>query len=532
MKHLGFIKTFMFGLVGLVLCLMGCNHSPKSEEQPAKIIITIDGDNLKAGKGDKIEVNKGSTWLTVKNNPKITGVKFTDGYALDMWKLDSATGDALTDVYAFQENKTVFATSKSTKPAKITITIDGENIKVGKEETIEVDKGSTWLTVKNNEKITGVKFNDDYALEMWKLDSATGDALTDAYAFQENKTVFATSKSTKPAKIIITIDGENIKVGKGETIEVDKGSTWLTVKNNVKITGVKFNDDYALEMWKLDSATGNALTDTYAFQENKIVFATSKSIFKTSYDADEDILSVIGYTCEKEELPENLVIPNILDGKPVKAIGEEAFKACNKIKKLDISNCKDFLLLDVGAFQECENLSTVILPASIMAINTNVFMNCKKLTTVDFSKCTALTNLAGFTGCEGLTSLDLSNCTALEHIEYEAFRDCTNISGTVKLPNSLQDITFNSFKGCKKIEAIDLSNCKSLTTIDDQIFYGCISSVITLPTSITKFGSKAFGENEYLVKNIRIPNGVEGDKVKELLITAPCNYPSDRIERF
>ena len=450
MKHLGFIKTFMFGLVGVVLCLMGCNHNLKSEEQPAKIIITIDGENIKVGKG----------------------------------------------------------------------------------ETIEVDKGSTWLTVKNNEKITGVKFNDGYALEMWKLDSATGDALTDAYAFQENKTVFATSKSTKPAKIIITIDGENIKVGKGETIEVDKGSTWLTVKNNVKITGVKFNDDYALEMWKLDSATGNALTDTYAFQENKTVFATSKSIFKTSYDADEDILSVIGYTCEKEELPENLVIPNMLEEKPVKAIGEEAFKACTKIKTLDLSKCETLLLISVSAFEECENLENVILPAGIMAIYTNVFGNCKKLTAVDFSKCTALTNLAGFTGCELLTSLDLSACTALEHIEYEAFRDCTNISGTVKLPDSLQDITFNSFRGCNKIEKIDLSNCKSLTTIDDQIFYGCISSVITLPTSITKFGSKAFGENEYLVKNIRIPNGVEGDKVEELLITAPCNYPSDRIERF
>ena len=336
----------------------------------------------------------------------------------------------------------------------------------------------------------------------------------------------------QPAKIIITIDGENIKVGKGETIEVDKGSTWLTVKNNVKITGVKFNDDYALEMWKLDSATGDALTDAYAFQENKTVFATSKSIFKTSYDADEDILSVIGYTCEKEELPENLVIPNMLEEKPVKAIGEEAFKACTKIKTLDLSKCESLLLISVSAFEECENLSTVILPASIMAINTNVFRNCKKLKNIDFSKCTALTNLAGFTGCEGLTSLDLSNCTALESIEYEAFTDCINISGNVKLPDNLKEITFNSFRGCNKIEKIDLSNCKTLTLIDDKIFYGCTACTITLPVTITKIGQRAFGENEHLVKNIRIPNGVEGDKVKELLITAPCNYPSDRIERF
>ena len=368
MKHLGFIKTFMFGLVGLVLCLMGCNHNPKSEEHPTKITITIDGDNLKAGKGDKIEV--------------------------------------------------------------------------------------------------------------------------------------------------------------------DKGSTWLNVKNNVKITGVKFNDDYTLEMWKLDSATGDALTDVYAFQENKTVFATSKSIFKTNYDEDDDILSIVGYTCEKEELPENLVIPNMLEEKPVKAIGEEAFKACSKIKTLNLSKCETLLLISVSAFEECENLENVILPASIMAINTNVFKNCKKLTAVDFSKCTSLSNLSGFTECEGLTSLDLSNCTALESIEYEAFTDCINISGNVKLPDNLKEITFNSFRGCNKIEKIDLSNCKTLTLIDDKIFYGCTACTITLPVTITKIGQRAFGENEHLVKNIRIPNGAEGDKVKELVTKAPSNYPLDRIQRF
>ncbi|MGP1438842.1 MAG: leucine-rich repeat domain-containing protein, partial [Treponema sp.] len=181
-------------------------------------------------------------------------------------------------------------------------------------------------------------------------------------------------------------------------------------------------------------------------------------------------------------------------------------------------------------------LKEIIFPESIESIGTDAFKGCKSLVNLDFSICKRLESLSGFASCEELTSLDLSSCSKLKHIALDAFKECNNLGGEVKMPSSLEDIEISAFYGAKKLEKIDLTNATNLSEIKNKAFYGATSLVITLPLSLTKLGEKAFGKvengNDHSCNKVRIPNGAKGDKVKELVIDAPCLYAVDHIERF
>ncbi len=566
MKHLGLRKTFMFGLASLLLCFIGCKQDTTPDGLTPKITITIDGDsNLKTGKGGKIEVNKGTPWETVKRDAKITGITFNAGYELGEWKLDNAQGTTLADNYAFQENKTVFATSKNqTQPpspsTKITITIDGDsNLKTGKGDTIEVDKGTPWETVKRDAKITGITFNAGYELGEWKLDNAQGTTLADNYAFQENKTVFATSKNqTQPpspsTKITITIDGDsNLKTGKGDTIEVDKGTPWETVKRDAKITGITFNDSYELEEWKLDNAQGTKLVDSYKFQESKTVFATSKT---TSPSPSAKVnITVTGD--ERLDVSTQNVVPvdvnktfsevkSLLKEKVSLKSGWSAdeyevydwklndekgvlladdYKITQDITVYARTNYSIFNISDT-VINKCDMKKKprgrIIIPKEITVINEDAFMTCTGITNVDFSLCTGLTDICSwaFFNCTGITEMDLTHNPLLTKL---VLTDCKKLK-TVDLSKNV-NLTQVYFPNCEALASIDLSLATKLKRINEDCFKGCTSAIVTLPSSIETIDWHCFGEDEdfYCIKVI-VPNEKIKEKVKG------SGYPEKRIE--
>lgn len=418
---------------------------------------------------------------------------------------------------------------------KVKITIDGDNLATGKGETLEVDKGTSWAIVKTKPKILGVTFNIGYEAGVWKLGNRTGATLEDNHKFEIDTTIFITSNPKAGDKITITIRGSNLKEGEGLTFQIEKNRTWETIKKSSQVSSVKFNDGYMLDSWHLDNESGEKLHNAYKFETSKTIFATSmqdnSSIFRTTGAG-----GIEGYNGDKEALPENLIIPSVIKDEVINGIDENAFKDCTKIKKLDISRCNSFEYISNSAFEGCTSLTEIIFPESIEAIGINAFKGCKNLGNLDFSICKRLESLSGFASCEGLTSLDLSSCSKLKHIALDAFKECNNLAGEVKIPSSLENIEGNAFYGANKLTKIDLSNASMFKEIRDKAFYGATSLVITLPLSLTKLGEKAFGEvengNDHRCKKVRIPNGAEGDKVKELVIDAPCLYPEDHIERF
>lgn len=93
-----------------------------------------------------------------------------------------------------------------------------------------------------------------------------------------------------------------------------------------------------------------------------------------------------------------------------------------------------------------------------------------------------------FQSCDYLTTIKLPN--SLKSIHRSAFRGCHTLQ-TIDLPESVSFIDADVFDGCYKLEDIVLPN--SITAINDQTFDYCYAlKSIVIPKSVTYIGQQAF----------------------------------------
>lgn len=129
-----------------------------------------------------------------------------------------------------------------------------------------------------------------------------------------------------------------------------------------------------------------------------------------------------------------------------------------------------------GAFQECK-ITSVILPAGIVAINDGAFSNCPNLTSITLQGETTKIGMAAFSRCTSLTSFTIpSTVTVLGHY---AFGDCSTLT-TINIPEGLKSLG----EGCFLRTAI---------------------TQLTIPASITELGgfSLSIATLEKLTINVR-----------------------------
>lgn len=147
-----------------------------------------------------------------------------------------------------------------------------------------------------------------------------------------------------------------------------------------------------------------------------------------------------------------------------------------------------------NAFLGCENISGVILPASLETINTYTFGGCTKLTTIDFSN-TQLTQIPNYafihdTSLQSITfsnsitsigdyafsecsSLQIDNFpTSLATIGNYAFSECQGLT-SFTLNDDIQQLGEGCFSSCDSLPKLDLSNCVKLEAISDACFANC-----------------------------------------------------------
>ena len=192
-------------------------------------------------------------------------------------------------------------------------------------------------------------------------------------------------------------------------------------------------------------------------QPNGPVQPTDPSIFKTDGHG-----VITGYTCTKDKLPANLVIPAKIGDEVITGIGWWAFEGCT-------------------------GLTSVYFPASLTAIGVGAFEGCTGLKSLDLSSCTSLTTIgsSAFYGCTGLTNLDLSGCTSLTTIGVDTFFHCSSLT-SVSLPANLTQIDGRAFSYCTKLTSISLP--ANLTQIDGRAFYGCTGlTSLTIDSSNTTY---------------------------------------------
>ncbi|OOM78336.1 autolysin [Clostridium puniceum] len=82
-----------------------------------------------------------------------------------------------------------------------------------------------------------------------------------------------------------------------------------------------------------------------------------------------------------------LIIPSVINGVPVKEIGENAFK--NNLKIVSVTIPDSVTIIGRCAFEGCSNLKSVTIPLGIKEVNSEAFKWCSNLTNINAGLMTA-----------------------------------------------------------------------------------------------------------------------------------------------
>lgn len=321
-----------------------------------------------------------------------------------------------------------------------------------------------------------------------------------------------------PNDIIIpeSINGVTVTWIRDNFVRDNQNITSVTIPSTVnEIWGNVFEDGYSLTSINIcnneDSIMGapwgapNA-TVTWNYGDDSVPFII-----------DESNRHMIGYA-DQDGL--NLVIPATFtggDGVNYKVTG-----------------------IDFGAFQNCFNLNSVIIPDTVVTIAESAFFQCIGLKTVTIG--TGVKELPAdvFLGCENLTTINISNnLDAISGAPWGADNATVNWTfdyfiisedgfGNVSASSELQALTAdhpvdliipNRINGIN-VEGIDLAafqTCLALrsviipagvTSISEYAFSGCKSlESIIIPDTVLEIKDVAFNDCGSL-KSINIPNSV------------------------
>jgi hypothetical protein len=141
-----------------------------------------------------------------------------------------------------------------------------------------------------------------------------------------------------------------------------------------------------------------------------------------SYFITNGSVTISGYNGAGAEVE----IPNDIQGKPVRVVGE-------------------------GAFGRCTNITHVVIPASVSIIKEGAFAGCLGMLNCVVGNGVTSIEWEAFLGCRGLRSVRLGN--GVTNIGDAAFKDCRSLV-SITIPSNVVSLGDEVFSGCDSLATV------------------------------------------------------------------------------
>lgn len=282
------------------------------------------------------------------------------------------------------------------------------------------------------------------------------------------------------------------------------------------------------------NTNGMETIDNYAFSNSGITSADLRNVKYIEDWAFEDCenltsINVEGVTCISGYAFRNTGIKSVsITG--TTEVYYYAFADCQNLERVEFNiNAPD--IIDDYTFENCPNLTEVVISPYVTGICKGAFKDCVKLSNVDFPTTvnadgetiglselqagafenTAMKSIKLPSTIEGYSfanspfeTYDFSE-VKINYIPDNAFEGCENLK-SFTVPDGCETIGYAAFKNCINLTEINLPD--SLTTIADCAFQNCSSLVsIKIPDSVYDIYDGAFVDCTNL-KSVNIPKSM------------------------
>ena len=182
-------------------------------------------------------------------------------------------------------------------------------------------------------------------------------------------------------------------------------------------------------------------------------------------------------------------------------------------------------VIEVGeyVFANCTKLQTLSLPATITTIPNRLCSNCEELQNISSLENVEIINNFAFSGCTNLSAITLGN--KLKYIGASAFSNCA----TIKQLNLHDDTYIGNFfiKNCTSLESLYLPNTISSTDNHDLDTLTGLKEI-----SVSDLNKYYLAENNILYRKsgtYYIGSYSYDISDKEVIVYVPCNYQETDI---
>ena len=186
------------------------------------------------------------------------------------------------------------------------------------------------------------------------------------------------------------------------------------------------------------------------------------------------------------------------------SIGTYCFRLCNSIPEVIFPD--SFTQMCNRAFQQC-GVSYVQLGEQQSGLGSYGFFNCASLTSIDFGETVEYINQNCFASCTALPVLNLPD--SIIKIGPSAFNGDTSLI-TINFGEGLVNIENNAFRNCRALSGVNFPEDLVFNEIGVSAFQGCygIQDTIKLPDTLTEVSNYAFADC-YAFTSLEIGAGLD-----------------------